>query len=358
MSVQTYQCPACSAPLLWNGDGLKCSGCGYEYKEEDMRQLTESMAEDGVESEFAWERFAPTGDYSAEESAQMEEHTCPNCGAVIVTAPSTAASTCVYCGNNLLVGERFSGGLRPDSVIPFTVSREEAEAKLRVHFRRKRLLPTDFIRSCRVEEVTGLYVPYYLFDADTFARASYRTTRVRTHRHGNWEETHTDHFYVERAGDMRFERVPVDACSRVANVLTEAIEPFDYSAERPFNPGYFAGYQADCKDETVESCAPRASERVTTSAQKALRDTVIGYATVTEVSNRVAVHSGRVRYALMPVWLLTVRYNGESYPFAVNGQTGKVVGTLPVDKKKYLLSVLEYAGICEAVVAALIYLFR
>jgi len=357
MAVYTYQCPKCGAPLQWSGSGLHCGSCGIDYKEENMRDLTESMEQDKRESHFNWESGTAQAYWSEEEKQQVSEYSCPSCSAVIVASASAAAAKCPYCGNNLLMSEHFSGSLRPDAVIPFSLDREQAEAKLRVHFRRKRLLPADFIKACRVEDVTGLYVPYFLFDASADARGTYRATRVRTRRRGDWEEIHTDHFYVEREGGMNFTSVPVDACTRIDNVLTESIEPFDYSAERSFDPGYFAGYQADCRDQQASECYPRANERITESARRALRDTVIGYATVSEDRTQVFVDQANVRYALMPVWLLTVRYGDQAFPFAVNGQTGKLAGELPVDTGKYVLSVLGYAVIVELILTFILYFF-
>lgn len=335
MQTTTFHCPSCAAALRWDGEKLKCDACGNAFKPEDVEAYAEAAAENAKPSVMNWEQFEQSQRFTANEGETLREFNCPACGASVMTDQNTAATSCVYCGNPTLIPERFEGGLRPDATIPFTVQRGEAENKLRAFFTGKKLLPDDFVRNCRVEDVTGLYVPYFLFDCQADARATYRATRVSVHRQGDWEVTKTQHYYVERAGDVSFEKVPVDASDRIDNVLTEAVEPFDYNGVKEFEAAYLAGYQADRYDKPATECAPRANERVETATTDAFRDTVNGYATVLPESTRINLKQGAVRYALLPVWLLTVRYGGQAFPFAVNGQTGKLVGELPVDKGKY-----------------------
>ena len=270
MTIETYQCPQCSAPLIWKNGELVCESCGASYKEEDMRALSEAMQENAGQSSLDWNKCRNAQTFTAQEESALQEYNCPACGAVLVTSAATAATKCAYCGNNALIPKQFSGELRPDAILPFTVSREDAEKKLREHFHGKKLLPDDFVRACRVEDVEGLYVPYFLFNCQADARCTYRAERVNTYRRGDWQITDTLHFYVERCGRVSFDRVPVDACKRVDDTLTEALEPFDYAACKPFDPGYLAGYQADCRDQEMDECVPRANERVTNAATDAL----------------------------------------------------------------------------------------
>ena len=356
MSTTTYKCPSCAAPLMWGGEGLKCRICDNEYKLEDIQSYLDALNQNGQGGEMNWEE-QEHAQFSGEESAHMRVFQCPSCGGEVMTDENTAATQCVYCGSPTLIPERFRGGLKPDAVIPFLVSREEAEKKLRAHFHGKKLLPNNFIRACRVEEVTGLYVPYYLFDCKANARVTYRATRVSTHRSGDYEVTKTRHYYIERTGRVDFADIPVDASRRVDNVLTEAIEPFDYNALCEFQAGYLAGFQADKQDQQPETCIPRVNERVKTSTEMAFRDTVNGYDTVKADVTQVNMTHGSNRYVLLPVWLFTVRYDGKSFPFAINGQTGKLVGELPVDKNKYrMLKLCWTAGLTAAFFAILSFL--
>jgi len=350
MATTTYKCPSCGSPLYWSGEGLQCEACGNKYKTEDMQAYAQALEKNAQPETVHWQGFENHAQFNETEAQNMRMFNCTTCGAEVMTDQNTAATRCVYCGSPALIPERFEGGLRPDAVIPFLVSREEAEKKLHAHFDGKKLLPDDFIRNCRVEEVTGLYVPYFLFDCEADARMTYRAKRVRTQRKGDYMVTYTSHYYVEREGEVRFKNIPVDASSRVSNVLTEAIEPFDFSALCDFKMPYMAGYQADKYDETIENCTPRINERVKEAARDAFRDTVMGYVSVMPDQEKINIAQGRTRYVLLPAWLFTVRYGENSFPFAINGQSGKLVGELPVDKKKYRrLKLMLCAGITAAI---------
>lgn len=118
----------------------------------------------------------------------------------------------------------------------------------------------------------------------------------------------------------------------MADDLMESIEPFNISDAVDFQTAYLAGYLADKYDVTAEQSIERANKRVKHSTEEAFAETVKGYATVTTDNSNVQFHGGKAKYALYPVWLLNTTWNGNKYTFAMNGQTGKFVGDLPVDK--------------------------
>ena len=114
----------------------------------------------------------------------------------------------------------------------------------------------------------------------------------------------------------------------------DSIEPFNYGDLTAFSTAYLPGYLADKYDISAEESAQRADVRAENTVVSCLRDTVRGYETVTERNKHIRLFRGEVKYALLPVWLLTTKWNGQTYLFAMNGQTGKFVGNLPVDKSK------------------------
>jgi len=137
---------------------------------------------------------------------------------------------------------------------------------------------------------------------------------------------------IHRGGSVGFEHVPVDGSSKMPDDLMESVEPYDYSDALDFQTAYLAGYFADKYDVTAEESIDRANQRVRRSTEEAFASTVQGYATVNAESSSVQFHGGKAKYALYPVWLLNTTWNGEKYTFAMNGQTGKFVGNLPLDK--------------------------
>ena len=246
---------------------------------------------------------------------------------------------------------RLSGDLKPDYVIPFKLDKKAAEAALRNHMKGKRLLPNLFRSENRISEVKGVYVPFWLFDADADAHIRYHATRIRTWSDRDYDYTETQHYAILRSGDLSFTHVPVDGSSRMPDDLMESIEPFDFSSAVDFQTAYLSGYLADRYDVNADDSIGRANERVKKSTESVFASTVVGYHTVVPESTSVRLANGRVRYALYPVWLLNTVWNGKTFSFAMNGQTGKFVGDLPVDKGKKW----RWFGLVSGIAAAAAY---
>ena len=226
--------------------------------------------------------------------------------------------------------------MKPDYIIPFKLDKKAAVQALKKHYKGKKLLPKAFTAGNHIEEIKGIYVPFWLFDGDADADVQFEATRSTSHTEGDYEVTITDHYYVRRAGNVPFIKIPVDGSSKMPDEHMDSIEPFQYEELQPFSMAYLPGYLADKYDVPVKESAPRAEERAKNSAVSAMvADAAIGYETCVPVSEKVEIHRGKVHYALLPVWLLSTRWNNQNFLFAMNGQTGKMVGDLPVSKGKF-----------------------
>ena len=190
-------------------------------------------------------------------------------------------------------------------------------------------LPRAFTAENHVQEIKGVYVPFWMFDGEAEGSAQYEATRSRSFTSGDYEVTETDHFDVYREGSLAFSRVPVDASSKMPDDYMDSIEPFDYDDLKLFSTAYLPGFLADKYDVSVEDSAVRADTRCEGSLVSALARSATGYDSCVPVSQDVKLHRGKVHYALLPVWTLHTKWNGKDYLFAMNGQTGKLVGDLP-----------------------------
>lgn len=343
-SLQDYKCPACGGALEFDSSiqKLKCPFCDstyemseFEKKDEELNQQEEGKAEDAPEIEEGmdsdWDITAGT-DWNDGETDGLKSYICKSCGGEIVGSDTLAASSCPYCGNPVVVMDQFKGMLKPDVVIPFKLDKKAAKAGLMKHLSNKKLLPKVFKDQNHIDEIKGIYVPYWIFDADVDADIQYDATKVAVWSDKDYEYTKTSVYKVIRGGNVAFDHVPVDGSSQMPDDLMESIEPFDYSQAVDFQTAYLAGYFADKYDVTAEQCVTRANERVKASTQEEFAKTVMGYTTVMPKSSRVNIKNGKAKYGLYPVWILNTTWNGEKYLFAMNGQTGKFVGNLPVDK--------------------------
>ncbi len=335
--VMGAKCPCCSAPLRFDGQigKLKCDSCGNEYEQELMRQVDEAMGQSSQADEMDWKK-AGAGQWQDEERKKLHAYSCPSCGAEIVVDETTAATECVYCGNPSIMPGQMAGDYRPDAVLPFKMTRKDAQDAYRKMISGKRLLPPLFAQENRIEKIAGVYVPFWLFACDAEADMTFRAERKTVHTRGDYRVTDTDHFLVLRGGKIGFTNVPVDGSTKFQDNLMEAIEPFDHESEERFSTAYLPGYQAERYDVDAETAKPRADERVRESVREAFAATVNGYTSVLTQSASIRLEKGNVRNVLIPVWMLNTRWQDKTYTFAMNGRTGKIVGKLPIDKKRAL----------------------
>ena len=255
--------------------------------------------------------------------------------AQLICDATTAATSCPYCGNPTVVPGQFAGTLKPDFVIPFKLSREDAIQRLKQHYKGKVFLPKSFSSENHLQEISGVYVPFWMFSGEAEGDAHFDATRSRTYKSGDYRITETDHYDAYRAGSLAFEKIPVDGSEKMPDEHMDSIEPYDYSELKPFSTAYLPGFLADKFDVTAEDSRQRADSRCAGTLRSALEKTVSGYETCSARESNTTIKRGKVHYALMPVWMLNTKWRGKDFLFAMNGQTGKLVGDLPVDKGRY-----------------------
>ena len=329
-----YKCPSCGGALKFdpNAQTVKCPYCDTELEMDAIRTLDEAD-NNAVQEDMQWQ--SPDRVWHEGEEEALQAYTCQSCGGEIVADINTAATSCPYCGNAVVMAGRLSGALRPDLVIPFKLDKKDAQEALANYLKGKTLLPKIFKDENRIRQIKGIYVPFWLFDADTHSSLRYHATHVRYWSDSRYDYTETRHYSIFRAGRLSFDAVPVDGSSKMPDDLMESIEPYDMSEAVDFQTAYLAGFLADKYDVTNEESQTRANERIKVSTQEEFARTVVGYSSVIPESVSISLENSKVRYALLPVWLLSTQYKGNNYTFAMNGQTGKFVGNLPMDKGAY-----------------------
>ena len=369
--VTNYKCPSCTGPLHYDSKSgqMACEYCGSVFTVQQIEALYEGKNEqaenafnaaqaaqaataenaadvqDGMDVD--WDLSAAGSDWGAEGEG-LRAYICPSCGAELICDETTAATSCPYCNNPSIVPGQLSDMLKPDYVIPFKLDKDAAMRALKNYYRGKTLLPRAFSDNNHIEEIKGVYVPFWLFDGKADADMSYQGTRVHTATSGEEVITTTDYFRIRRSGTVSFDKIPVDASSKMPDAHMDAIEPYDYSELRPFSNAYLPGYFADKYDVSPEDCKRHADERAENTTAEIMDRTVSGYSSCIPERRQVRIRRGRVSYALLPVWLLATKWNGKNYLFAMNGQTGKLIGDLPVSRGKALA---WFAGIALPLMA-------
>lgn len=357
MALVEYKCPCCTGKLEFDGalGKVKCPFCDTEFDVSTFSQLDAELDQQQDEN-LNWK--TESDNTWGEDAEGMSYYTCKSCGAQIVTDDTTAASKCPYCDNPIVMMGNVKGDLKPDMIIPFKLDKKAAKEAFTKHISGKKLLPKVFKDQNHIDEIKGVYVPYWIFNSKANASMNYKATKV-THRiEGEYDVTETEYYAVFRNGSMEYENVPVDGASKMDNALMDSVEPFDFSEAVPFSTAYMAGYVADRYDEDSKACAERANTRIKNSTAEAFARTVGDYNTVEIEAENIGLSNGTAKYALLPMWILNTKWNGENYIFAMNGQTGKFVGNLPCDKSLYKKYAFRTGAIAAAAVFAIAMLIQ
>ena len=356
-----YKCPSCGGPLHFDSatGKLKCDYCLSVYKPDEIakmygdkpdqsagKQQVEydqeaeadftSRKEDEITVGGKWDASTIPADWG-EDSANMVAYTCPSCGGEILAEASTTATSCPYCGNPTIIESKLTGTMRPQYIIPFKLDEKAASETYRNFCKGKMLLPKTFSSNSTIEKLRGIYVPFWLFDSRVSGDYAFLGETSTSHREGDYIVTRTSQYSIRRSLKVGFNHIPTDASRNMPDDLMDSLEPFDYSQMTQFSTSYLPGYLADRSDVSIEESSDRAKNRAVESAQNiAFTDARRGpYASVLPYGSQVSFEKGQVHYALLPVYILKVAWNGKNYLYAMNGQTGKFVGDLPVDKGRF-----------------------
>ncbi|RAV18762.1 TFIIB-type zinc ribbon-containing protein [Paenibacillus contaminans] len=326
MSVIDYKCPNCGSGMVFDTETgmLSCHSCG---RNDDIEKMADPLSKNV---------------FSEDEA---KEYHCKSCGAVIITEAETTATVCSFCGSGVVLGDRLTGKLAPALVIPFTISKEEAMAAFRKWCRNGRLTPNGFMTADRIKGITGMYVPFWLYDLNNHIEVNAHGTRVRIYTQGDYQYTETQHFDVYRKIRLNYMNVPIDASEKMNDELMDKLEPFPYDQLKSFKTPYLAGYVAEKYSYDDQGLFPRAKHKISDFIESYIRSTMSGYTAVNYTNKQIDTKFKHADYALLPVWVVHYDYNKLEHTFAMNGQTGKVVGKPPISKAKVAAWFASISGV-------------
>ena len=304
-------CPRCGANVVFMPSTQKCH-CDYCGSDIEI-------------SEFNVEEFN-TDIYKTD----YNECTCSTCGASLIVDENTTITRCVYCGSNQIIKNRFRGEFNPDKIIPFKIDNNSFISTYKKFIKKKILAPNEFRNNSTINEIKGMYVPFHIFDiqSNTYCRGeAYKRSNKTTY-----------YKYFETEFDMTV-KSPQDASSNLDDDIMTSLEPFNFNEMTKFNPVYLNGFSAENGNEKIEDLAKKAKQRGVTESENAINRKLKSYkysGGKTQIKEKELDRN----YALLPVWFFNTKYKDKQYSYALNGQTGKVVGQIPLSKIKFLLFML------------------
>lgn len=316
------KCKNCSADLKYNPKaGLWiCDYCGSKFTEKEFEENKKVVDKEKTDKK---------------DTYKYDEYNCPNCGATVITDGNTTATECVYCGSSTILKNRLQGEFKPDKMIVFKSSKGEAVQIFKNFVNKRWFSPDEFSNEENIKKVQGVYVPFWLFDYKTEGAIRAKTTNSSSYRRGDYMITDTRHYDCVREGELEFVDIPVDGSSKFLDDIMDSIEPYNYSDFKEFNYSFLSGFLAEKFDMSSENVDERAKIRAENTTYDKLDDSLRRYSTVSITSKNInIIENAKPEYALLPVWLLNIKYNDKMHTFAMNGQTGKMIGNVPIDKKK------------------------
>lgn len=354
--LQEFKCPCCEGAVIFDtgSQKMKCPYCDTEFDVEAiMKNIADQQKASGEHMD--WDDPA-NGAWKDDEISGLRTYVCESCGGEIVCDANTAATQCPFCDNPVVMKGQVSGDLRPDLVIPFKLDKEAAKKTLKKHYAGKWLLPRAFKTENHIDEIKGIYVPFWIFSADVDADFTYDGTRYNVWSDGDTKYTETQHYSIVRGGYIHFDNVPVDGSSKMDDRLMESLEPFQMKDAVEFETAYLSGYLADRYDVNANSGMTRVNARIKDTTAELFANSVYGYAKVEEKTRSMNLKNSKCKYVLYPVWMLNTTWRGNKYTFAMNGQTGKMAGDLPKDKGLMLMWFFLILAAASALTFLLIWL--
>ena len=320
-------CSNCAGRLVFNPatQKLECATCGSSFRPEDVEDKNAELHT----------KYYDTRVY-----------VCSHCGAEVITSDTESSSFCVYCGNPAIVFDRISKEYRPDGLIPFKITKEEAIKNIKIRFLKNPIVPKEVMAKCVPENLRGIYIPYWVINAD-YTEADYLSGKVK-----RGKSTVTK--YYSRAGEITVKNVPVDGSNILNDDISSKLEPFYLEDSKSFDEDYLNGFYSNTSDmkyfDLRKSAAYRCHKMFAEEVVKTVRAKDVK---IEDSIYWVDIHDEPI-YMMFPVWFFTFKYNGKPYTVLVNGQSGKVVGTMPWEKKRVVALALTTFVLVMAVIAMII----
>ena len=314
-----YECPNCNGNMKFDipSQMLLCDYCGTQMKPDDFQK--ESDADEIMVNVF----------------------TCPQCGGELISNDTTAATFCSFCGSSTILSSRISKEKRPGYIIPFQKTKEDCRKAYGEMVRRAYFAPDEFKDEESISRFRSIYMPYWVYSFEKSEHVSFQGSD--SSREGDYIIKRN--YILECDVEAKYKGITFDAAASFSDDLSNAIAPFEWRDARPFTPAYLSGFYADTDDVVSQAYIEDARAMVTQGmcAQIKKESEFRRYSLGSDLSDAMEPKTVQEELAMLPVWFLTYR-RGDRVSYAVvNGQTGKVSGDIPVDKKKYLLGSLLLA---------------
>lgn len=340
MENVTYICPGCGEDLEYD-EAMNQHLCKYCREYYDFAQLVNYRKED--ESQNETEIVEDT-----HKTMKVRMYICRKCKVEMLTLNEAETATCPYCGSKDLVFIEEAEEVMPDQIIPFAKTKEEALEYMKKVFRKAAFIG-DGLKNMQVDAIQATFIPYWSFEVSLDLTMRKRTQYVEDSERQIYE-----------GSEHLSEKIMIDASRRFFDGIANALEPYDLWDSVSFEASFLKDALAEKLDETEEQKKERALRRAKLILRNRLykRDGGGTYDKKTYGHKAIAIEEdvalddssmifkGKIKeatYYYLPVYFVTATINGKKILTLINGQTGRVVGTVPVNNKAYITQKILYS---------------
>ncbi len=340
-----FPCDRCGADLVFSigQQSLQCPYCGAVKQIEIP--ATQEIVEQDLEAMLA--HLRELKEKGEEDQSATGEHQvrCSSCGADVVFAGTLTSTVCPYCGSPLQREKIHDAPRRipVDGVLPFLVSKERATENLRNWVQSLWWAPNQFKKHGASGKFSGVYLPYFTFDALTFthydgSRGDHYWVTVSMGKETR-QERRTRWTSVRGQFQRFFDDVLVLGVTGHDPALIQSLEPWPIGKCVPFNQQMLAGFFSRTYDIELERCFQAGRLRIEAALTQEVRQRIGGDEQSID-SQRTAYSALSYKHLLLPVWLMVYRYHDTPYRVAINAATGEVQGERPYSWVKITLATL------------------
>jgi len=359
MKTVDHKCPNCNASIKYNPKNKNwvCEYCGSKFTLDELKNNEENFNKTNVNSSKELKKEKSNDESVKDDNQEMDVYHCEDCGAEIIADKNTSATFCVYCKNTAILKSRLTDKFSPSKIIPFSKTKEDAVEAFKNVGKRKFLMPKEFSNPQNIQELSGIYIPFWLYSCKMKGNVSGNGTKVITWSTYDYIYTKTDTYKVERGGEFTFDNIPVDGSVRFNDAIMNSIEPFNYDDLIDFSYSYLSGFLAEKYDVPKNEAKKITIDRAVNSAINELMSKArTNYNTFVANNKDTEIIEEKIDYVLLPVWMVNIKYNDKMHTFAMNGQTGKMIGDIPYSKKKLFLFIIILFIILFGITALITYL--
>lgn len=343
-------------------ESIKCSSCGSNLKFDPKTQMLicqhcgriESFEQELTASEIALTDALSTAETWDSESALIA---CENCGAKIVLDKSETAKCCPFCGTAHVVKVDEIIGIKPNAVLPFKITGEDALALSKKWAKKRWFAPREFKKKLSADNINGVYTPCFTFDSNTSSRYVARLGRTHTRTTGSGKNrrtyTYTEWFTVSGGCDYSFDDVTVTAGSKITQKNLDKIAPFDSNNSKAYENKFLLGFMSYHYEKDIETCWGEAKEKIDLMIKKNILSKY-SYDKIDYIKVETNHTDVTYKYVLLPIYVGNYKFRKKVYGFIVNGTNGKVTGKTPIS----ILKVLLVSVISVAVIGLLVWLLN